>query len=137
MKQKLVVLTLTVLMSIGVPALADHHGGEQAKEQFHEVAERLALTDEQIEKVEPVLRESAKKRDAILADYGMDPDNRDRSAEKPKMRQMRAMRKEMSAVNKKTMRELEEILSDEQLEEFKRIQEERRGEMRERIKAGS
>ena len=47
---------------------------------------------------------------------------------------MKAMRNEMEAVRKKTFAELEQILSAEQLEEFNLIREERRTEMRERMR---
>jgi hypothetical protein len=67
----------------------------------------------------------------------MDPESRQGSAEKPGLRKMRAMRKEMNAVRENTLGELEQILSDEQLEEFKNIQEERQAEMRERMRGAT
>jgi hypothetical protein len=45
------------------------------------------------------------------------------------------MRSEMEGVRKDTINELEPILSNEQLDEFKLIQQERRAEMKERMRA--
>ena len=101
---------------------------------MQQTIERLGLTAEQIEQVEPVLKESAAARQEILSKYGMDAESRQGSAEKPGLRKMRSMRKEMESVRKSTMDELEGVLSDEQLEEFERIQEERQAEMRERLR---
>jgi hypothetical protein len=45
------------------------------------------------------------------------------------------MRQELETVRADTLDELEGILNDEQLDEFKRIQEERKAEMRERMRS--
>jgi hypothetical protein len=114
---------------------ADDERAAKAQEQMQQTFERLELTDEQIEQVKPVLQESASAQQEILASYGMDPQSRQNSASKPGLRQMRAMRSEMEGVRKDTINELEPILSNEQLDEFKLIQQERRAEMKERMRA--
>jgi hypothetical protein len=119
----------------GAPAQPDDERAAMAQEQMQSTFERLELTDEQIEQVKPVLQESASAQRAILSSYGMDPQSRQNSATKPGLRQMRAMRSEMDAVRETTLSELAPILSDEQLEEFKRIQKERQAEMKERMRA--
>jgi hypothetical protein len=134
MQRLITAATLIALFAIGTQAKADDDPASTIQEQMQQTFERLELTDEQIEQVKPVLEESAASRQAILLSYGMDPESRQGSAEKPGVRKMRAMRKEMHAVRDNTLAELELILSDEQLEEFKRIQGERQAEMRERMR---
>lgn len=125
---------LIVLFAIGTQAKADDDRAAMVQKQMQQTFERLELTDEQIEQVKPVLEVSVASMQQILLSYGMDPESRQGSAEKPQFRKMRAMRKEMHAVRENTLAELELILSDEQLEEFKRIQGERQAEMRERMR---
>ena len=126
--------TLIVLFAIGTQAKADDDRAAMAQEQMQQTFEGLELTDEQIEQVKPVLEASVASMQEILLSYGLDPESRQGSAEKPGFRKMRAMRKEMHAVRENTLAELELVLSDEQLEEFKRIQGERQAEMRERMR---
>ena len=128
----IVLLTLS-LTSAHLPA--DDDRAAMAQAQMQQTMERLELTDEQIEQAKPVLQGAASAQREILASYGMDPQGRQNSASKPGIRQMRAMRDEMTAVRESTLEELDPILSDEQMTEFKLIQEERQAEMRERIRA--
>ncbi len=134
MKQVTTVVTLIALLAGGTHAKADDDRAAMAQEQMRQTFERLELTEEQIEQVEPVLRESAAARHEILSKYGMDPESRQSSEGKPGMREMRTMRKEMEAVRKNVLDQLEPILSEEQFQEFKLMQDERRAEMRERIR---
>ena len=129
-------IALIVLLATGMQAVAEDDRTEKAKEQIQQTIERLELTDEQAEQVKPVLEESAAARQEILSSYGMDPESRQDSVGKPGIRKMRAMRNEMNTLRENTLGELEQVLSDEQLEEFKRIQEERQAEMRERMREG-
>ena len=130
------VVAFIVLLATGMQAVAEDNRTAEAKEKMQQTIERLELTDEQIEKVEPVLQESAAARQKILSSYGIDLESRQGSVGKPSPRKMMAMRKEMNAVGENMLGELKQILSDEQLEEFKRIQEERQAEMRERVREG-
>ena len=122
------------LLATSMQAVAEDDRTAAANEQMQQTIERLELTDEQIEKVEPVLQESAARRQEILSSYGVDPEAGQDSAGKMNPRKMRAMRNEMNAVRDDTLSQLKEILSDEQLEEFKLMQEERQAEMRERMR---
>jgi len=70
----------------------------------------------------------------VLASYGIDPENRNGRGNRPGLRQARAMRKEMNAVRSDTLAEVDKILTDAQLKEFKRMQEERQAEMRQPIR---
>jgi hypothetical protein len=127
--------TLLALSMICAPVFAEEDRAAMAQEQMQQTIERLELTNEQVEQVKPVLKKAASEQQKILSSYGMDPQSRQNSTRKPGMRQMMAMRNEMQDVRENTMRELDPILSDEQLEEFKQIQEERQAAMRERMRA--
>ena len=132
--RRLTTATLIVLLVLGSQAAAQDDRTTMMREEMQQTFERLELTDEQIERVEPILQESARARRDIMAKYGMDPRSRHNAESKPAPSQMKAMRNEMEAVRKKTFAELEQILSAEQLEEFNLIREERRAEMRERMR---
>ena len=131
---RLMTTALLAVFAIGSVAIAqDDDRAAMAKEQLQQTVERLELSDEQIEQVRPVLEESAAARQEILSKYGIDLENPDN---RPPPRKLMSMRKEMNAVRKDTMGQLEQYLSDEQLAELKTIQEERQAEMRERMRGG-
>ncbi len=132
--RRLTTATLIALSVLGSQAAAQDDRATMMREEMLQIFERLELTDEQIEQVEPVLQESARARRDIMAKYGMDPRSRQNAESKPSRSQMMAMRNEMEAVRKKTFAELEQILNAEQLEEFDVIRQERRAEMRERMR---
>ncbi|MGD8695948.1 MAG: hypothetical protein PVJ12_02475, partial [Gammaproteobacteria bacterium] len=115
------------------PSLAQEDRAAQVEQRIEEAKARLNLTDEQLDQMTPVLEESMAARQSILSSYGIDLENRSGSAKKLGLRQARAMRKELDVVQADTLDALGRILNDEQMEEFKRMQEERKAEMRERI----
>jgi hypothetical protein len=127
---------LAVALLAATAAIAEDKSmpSAEAVERLAQARERLSLTDEQVEQIKPVMEESFAERNAILASYGIDLDNPGGSG-RPSFRQARAMRGEMEAVRSDTLAKLDGILSQEQLEEFKLMQEEQRAEMRERMKA--
>jgi hypothetical protein len=133
MKLFITVATLTILLSIVPQVSADDHT-PQALDQIEQTIAQLGLTDEQIELVKPVLKESMAAQQKIMSTYGIDLEYREGPADKLGRRQARSMRKELDTVRTDTLDELENILSDQQLDEFKSIQEERRAEMREYIR---
>lgn len=135
MKQFWVLAALIAMLAVGSPAIAEDDRAAQAQEQIEQTIERLALTDEQIERVQPILEESRASQQAIMAKYGVDPESRAGSGMKLGPRQARAMRKELNEVQADTNAELEKLLSAEQIEEFKVIQQERSDQMRERLRS--
>jgi hypothetical protein len=96
---------------------------------------RLDLTDDQVDQVSPVLEESLRARKKVLSSYGIDLENRSGPQSRIGIRQARAMRKELGAIQEETLNELSGILSAQQMEELKMMQEERKAEVRERIRA--
>ena len=85
--------------------------------------ERLNLTEEQEAKVKPIIDEQCEARDEIIAKYrGQGRDSR------------RSMRSEMQALQEGTEEKLSTVLTEEQLEEYRKMQEEQRQKMREQKK---
>ena len=109
---------------------------EEASERFHaqlqETEERLQLTDEQKETVRPILEEAYGQRQAVLKKHGVDLESTEK-ADRPGRRTLRRMRNDLQEVNKETQRELEEVLTSEQIKQWEALQEERRAEMRKKL----
>ena len=100
---------------------------------YSAIKNRLNLTDEQSEKFEPIILYQWEKRLAVLKKHGI---NRDSSLSEKKigLRQLRAVKKEMDKINKEIEKQLANILSKEQMDEYNNIQEEKRVEMRMRLR---
>ena len=137
MKQLLSKAAILSLALVSPFALAGSDRMAQVEQRMEEVRERLNLSDEQIEQMTPVLEESMEKRQAVLSSYGIDPENRANAKGKLGLRKALAMKKELNAIRTDTLRALDDVLTDGQLEEFKLMQAERQSEMRERIRGGS
>ena len=108
----------------------------EAEERMEQAKARLNLTDEQADQMAPVLESSIEARREILANYGVDLESGNGSASKLGFRKARAMKKELEVVRADTLDAVDDILTDEQLDEFRRIQEERQAEVRERFRGG-
>ncbi len=110
-------------------------------QRLEETRERLQLTDEQIELLFPVLRENLEATAAVLEEYGIDlrslaegnPANRGRRLN---LRQLRSLRGDLDEVQEEMLERIKELgfLSEEQLSEFRDVQEEQREVLRERIR---
>ncbi len=100
---------------------------------YSAIKNRLNLTDEQSEKFEPIILYQWEKRLAVMKKHGI---NRDSSLSEKKigLRQLRAVKKEMDKINKEIEKQLANILSKEQMDEYNNIQEEKRVEMRMRLR---
>ena len=105
------------------------------EDMFAETKARLDLTDEQVEQVTPILQSSFESRRAILLEYGIDIESRKPPAQKLGFRKARTLGKELDNVRASTLRELDDILTEEQLSEYVAMQNERKNEMRERLRA--
>jgi hypothetical protein len=105
------------------------------EDMFAETKARLDLTDEQVEQVTPILQSSFESRRAILLEYGIDIESRKPPAQKLGFRKARTLGKELDNVRASTLRELDDILTEEQLSEYVAMQNERKNRMRERLRA--
>ena len=134
MNRLLTAAFLTALALVTTPSLAQEDRAAQVEQRIEEARTRLDLTDEQLDRMAPVLEESMEARRRILSSYGIDLEDRSGPDKRIGLRQARAMRKELDVVQADTLNALAGILNDEQMDEFKRMQEERKAEMRERIR---
>ena len=110
---------------------------EELQQRVEETRERLQLTDEQIDLLVPLLQESFEGTRAVLEEHGIDLGAGRESGRRLNIRQARSLRGDLDEVQEELYEKIEEagFLSDEQFEEFKKIQEEQREAMRERIRA--
>lgn len=134
-KRPFIIATLMTVLVVS-PASGDESRAGEAHQRFEQSMARLNLTDEQTEALAPVLEASRSAQQKILSSYGIDIDDASASAPGLGIRQARAMKRELDVVREETLNAVADILTDGQLEEFKRIQAERQAEMRERIREG-
>ena len=126
---------LLTLSPLAVAAELSEEQQAKLQERMAETRARLELTDEQVEQMQPVMQSATEAQQAILQRYGIDLDDPS-SNKRLGFRDARKLKSDMSKVRSDTVKQLEQILSDEQLKEFKKIQEERRQEIKQRIQAG-
>ena len=96
---------------------------DAAIERLEQFKERLKLTPDQVERVRPVLIEEAQKLKALREKA--DDSGRSRRARLELARELRAIRDQ-------TDNQLKKVLSKEQMNELKKIREERREQLRDR-----
>jgi len=126
-------LLMFILLLPALSAADDRH--EQAMQRVQEniaaATERLQLSDDQVEKLRPILVDDAEKRIAIVRQYAID-ENGERI--RPSGKDARAFRSGIKVVNEQTNKALAGVLSVEQLEEYRQLQSERRAAMMEQRK---
>jgi len=132
-------LFVVSLLLMSVWSRADEEGPDLAKARerlqanIEETRTRLGLTDEQVEKMRPVLMGSAQQQADIISSYGINAESR-AGGERPSRQQMREMRKDLNVIRKQTNAAVSEILSEEQMAGYKEMQKERQEIMRENFK---
>ena len=111
---------------------------EELKQRVEEARARLNLTDEQIEQITPILEEGFEAIQAVLEKHGIDLSDRSgqRSGNRIGLRQLRSLGNDLDEARADTYKKLEAsgILSDEQLEEYKKLRDEQKEAMRDRIR---
>ena len=107
---------------------------EELRQRLEEARTRLDLTDEQVEQVRPILRAGSEALLGVLQEHGIDLRDRSGGANRLRFRQLRRLQRDLEAVREQTLEDLDEVLTDEQLEIYKEIQEENRQAMRERLR---
>ena len=108
---------------------------EAARERLDDVRERLDLSDEQSERIRPILREQMEAVGKLLSDHGIDPSSGRRSGRRLGLMQARQLGKRLDKIRAETRGKLKGILEPEQFNEFKKIQDEWRKDTRSRIMA--
>ena len=139
-------MTLQVLLVVAVLATASNafpQEGTSREDQIaalesrlEEAERRLALTDEQRELVTPIFEEHFRAQFEILQEHGIDLEARiaGRDRRRLGLLKLRALRSDIEDNAKKTEGKLAAVLSEHQLEEFRKIQEEQRAERRELLR---
>ncbi len=140
---KKIFIVLTFLVSVSVfsktnSPIDDKYIDEYSlsKDQvvyLNSMISRLNFSDKQNDQLIPIFLDIFQKRQSIMKKNGVDIKSRS-SGERIGMKQLRSIKKEMDKLNKQTMKQLEKVLSKEQLNEFKKFQEEQRDEMRNRLR---
>lgn len=137
MKRWMVIATIIGLMASLTTSLAQQVDPDRLAEleaRIEQTKQRLNLTDQQVAQIEPVLESSFEASMLVLEDHGIDLTVPRDQRERPGFRKIRAIAKDLKAVREETAEEMAEILTDEQMKEYREIQEERRAELREQIR---
>ena len=103
------------------------------EERIQEARERLNLTDEQTDQVVPILRAGFEALLVVLEEHGIDIENRSGERNRPRLRQLRRLNRDLEEVRERTVEQLSDVLSDEQIEVYRELQEERRQALRARV----
>ena len=98
-------------------------------ERLQETRLRLALTEEQMTEVRPILQDHFDAQMTILDKYDIG------NGKRPKLRKLRALRQDLKANKAQTTKRLAAILSAEQTAEFDKIQAEQKERTREKFRS--
>jgi hypothetical protein len=120
-----VIATMAVLMLGAVPLRGAQDvtqpRAEQARQRLDQIKDRLQLTPEQVERVQPVLADEMQKVKALR--------DKDDAAGQSRRGRLKLAR-ELRDIQDKSDDQLKTILSQPQMEEMKKIREERRQQLR-------
>lgn len=91
-------------------------------EKLEETKVSLNLTDDQFVSIEPILIEDLAQNNQVLLGYGIDLELGKRSTGGMKYANAIAHANDMDSVREKTVKKLSTHLSDEQIQEYRKIQ---------------
>ena len=119
----------SLLLIAAAPSISNARGphgeGPSAERMLGHLQYRLKLTPEQMEQVRPVVAEESAKMQELKAEH------------QRKMRELRGeFRKEMKAHHDRIGERLNEVLTAEQKEEYRKMQEEREAWRKDRMESG-
>ena len=126
LKIKYLVIIAITFISLSIDVTA-------ANDVYSLIKDRLNLTEEQSEKFEPIILYQWEKRMAVMKKHGISRES-NLSKKKIGFRQLREIKKDMDKINKEIEKKLIKVLNNDQLVEYKKIQEENRIEMRARLR---
>ena len=109
----------------------------QLEKMIETAKHRLVLSDEQLEQIRPILKSNFEKRQQILKENGVDINSIkiEGSYERPSFQELRAIKKDLTVIRKETSTALSKVLMDQQMNEYYKIEEERREKVRDRIRS--
>ena len=122
--------------ALGFAQQSEAKGLPDIQAQLQQTKQRLNLTDEQVAEMRPILKTSLEETKEVLDKHGIDLSIPKEQRARPAFREMRKIGKDLKVVRESTTAKLAEVLSEEQLDTYKEIQDERRKQMREQIRAG-
>lgn len=120
------ILGMLVFLAVQ-PVWADSDREALPEERLSEAKVMLHLSDEQLEVVEPIMKASIKAQHSILARYGIDLEDEGRPKTRLGLANARRLQNDLRGVRARTL---------EQLDEFRKIQEERRQAVMNRMRGG-
>ncbi len=100
---------------------------------FDPVFGRRDLAARSAQQVRPILRAGFEALLEVLEEHGIDLQDRSGAAGRLRFRQLRRLQRDLNAVREQTIEDLDDVLTDEQLETYKEIQEENRQAIRKRL----
>ena len=115
-------ITTTLLSASAQRQMGSPGEVETLEEELARFTERLSLSDEQVKQIQPILLEARREMSALLEDIHSRPP-RSRPA-------MQSILRLMEALRKHTDQDLEEVLTEGQMEEYEKMQDEQRENMR-------
>ena len=134
MRSLLALVAASALLLSGVAVAQDREEIEaKAEERLEQVIENLELTDEQVEALRPIFQSSFERQAAVLEQYGIDLSDGEQG-DKLSRRERRKLRGDLKDERERTEDAIAEVLTDDQFHAYKEMAEERRDEMRERLK---
>lgn len=130
-------VAVAVLATSATQALAQDISDERLgdfEERIEELQTRLGLTDEQLEEICPVIAKNFEKTLQAFDEAGLEQGGGGASSlgQRDRIRLGRQIRD----IQEETVKKMREILTDEQMDEYEEIQEERREELRARMQGG-
>ncbi len=129
---KAIALTLTLLFASPIVAYAaSDTASDGSGKHFGMMAERLQLTDEQKEQVQPILEQHREDRRAIMSNAGIE------RGTPPTPEQMDAIRGPLQESAEQRDQALAAVLSPEQMTSFNQMQQQMRDMMRSKMGSGS
>lgn len=136
MKQYLICTAIICLALASSASFAQEELAAKLDQRMEEARARLDLSDAQVEALTPVLERSMAAQQSILSDYGVDLNSGTNVMRQLGRKNAMAMKKKLDAARADTFDDIDDILTDEQFDEFKRMQRERQSEMRKRMRGG-
>jgi Spy/CpxP family protein refolding chaperone len=130
-------VAVAVLATSATQALAQDISDERLgdfEERIEELQTRLGLTDEQLEEMRPVIAKNFEKTLQAFDEAGLEQGGGGASSlgRRDRIRLGRQIRD----IQEETVKKMRDILTDEQMDEYEEIQEERREELRARMQGG-
>ena len=135
-----IAVVLTLAVAIGnVTAASGQDADRQAQvaqflERLEKTRARLNLTDEQVEQVRPILRAGFEAQKKVLQKHGIEIRPGAEAPGRLRLLELRRLNRDLSKVREQTLDKLSDVLTDEQIKVYREIQEERRRELRERLR---